>query len=161
MIYSKTCESALRALIFFADHPEQRSATVEEVSEESHVPSSYVAKIFQCLVRSKILRSQRGPAGGYSLAVPAGELTLIMVVHALDDPSRSPLTHCVMGFQKCNDKDPCPLHPVWKKAKEEMVAELEHLTLRDVAALGNKFRYGKQRRFTLSKRMRDIFSAAK
>lgn len=41
MIYSKTCEYAIRALIYFADHPEKKSATVKDVSKESRIPSSY------------------------------------------------------------------------------------------------------------------------
>ena len=158
MIYSKTCEYAIRSLIYFADHPKEKSATVKEVSKESHVPSSYVAKIFQCLAQSRILNSQRGPAGGYSLAVAVSELTLLKIVHALDDLSKSSFSNCVMGLNKCNDKNPCPLHPIWTKAKEEMLEELASSTLLDVAALGDKFLWGKQRRFTLSKRMREIFT---
>ena len=79
MIYSKTCEYAIRSLVYFSDHSEKKSATVKEVSKESRVPSSYVAKIFQCLVQSRVLNSQRGPAGGYSMAVPASELTLLKI----------------------------------------------------------------------------------
>ena len=159
MIYSKTCEYAIRALTYFADHPEKRSATVKEVSKESRVPSSYVAKIFQCLTQSRILNSRRGPAGGYSLALPVSELTLLKIVQALDDLSKSSFSNCVMGLNKCDDRNPCPLHPIWIKAKEEMLCELASATLLDIAALGDKFRWGKQRRFTLSKRMRNIFSA--
>ena len=158
MIYSKTCEYAIRSLVYFSDHSEKKSATVKEVGNESRVPSSYVAKIFQCLVQSRVLNSQRGPAGGYSMAVPASELTLLKIFHALDDLSKSPFSNCIMGFDKCNDKNPCLLHPIWTKAKEEMLEKLAASTISDVAALGDKFRWGKQRRFTLSKRMRDIFS---
>lgn len=159
MIYSKTCEYAIRSLIYFADHPEKKSATVKDVSKESRIPSSYVAKIFQCLTQSRILNSRRGPAGGYSLAVPVSELNLLKIVHVLDDLSKSPFSNCIMGLDKCNDKNPCPLHPVWTKAKEKMLEKLAASTVADVAALGDKFRWGKQRRFALSKRMRNIFSA--
>ena len=158
MIYSRTCEYAIRALIYFADHPEQRSATVKEVSQESGIPSSYVAKIFQCLARSGILRSQRGPAGGYHLILPVSKISLLKIVQALDDLKKSPFSNCVMGLEKCNDKNPCPLHSIWTRAKEEMLDKLAASTLSDVAALGDKFRWGRQRRFMLSKRMRDIFS---
>jgi Rrf2 family protein len=122
------------------------------------VPQAYVAKIFQCLVRSRILCSRRGPAGGYSLAMPLSKLTLLKIIQALDDLSKSSFSNCIMGLNKCNDKNPCPLHPIWAKAKEKILEELGHSTILDVAALGNKFRLGKQRRFTLSKRMRNIFS---
>lgn len=85
------------------------------------------------------------------------ELSLLKIVHALDDLARSSFSNCIMGFDKCNNKNPCPLHPIWTKAKEKMLEELAALTIEDVAGLGDKFRWGKQRRFALSKRMRDIF----
>lgn len=158
MIYSKTCEYAIRSLIYFADHAEASLATVKDVSKDSGVPAAYVAKIFQCLAKSRILSSQRGPAGGYSLLIPATRLTLLKVVRSLDDLSKSPFSNCVMGFDKCNDKNPCPLHPIWAKAKDQMLEKLHSSTIADMAVLGDRFRLGKQRRYVLSKRMRNIFS---
>jgi DNA-binding IscR family transcriptional regulator len=49
MIYSKTCEAAIRALIYFADHPAAAAVSVKDVARETGVSPSYVAKIFQCL----------------------------------------------------------------------------------------------------------------
>ncbi len=158
MIYSKTCEYAIRALIHFADHPDTHSATVKEVSRDSGVPAPYVAKIFQCLVKTRILGSRRGPAGGYSLLIPVSELTLLKIVRSLDDLSRSPFSNCVMGFEQCNDKNPCPLHPVWVKAKDKMLDKLGSATIAGMAASGERFRFGKHRRRVLSKTMRNIFS---
>ena len=158
MIYSKTCEYAIRSLIYFAAHPEAGSATVKDVSKDSGVPPAYVAKIFQCLAKSRILSSQRGPSGGYSLLIPASKLSLLKIVKALDDLTKSPFSNCVMGLDKCNDKNPCPLHPVWTKAKDEMLEKLESSTVADMAVLGDRFRLGKQRRYVLSKTMRNIFS---
>ena len=159
-MFSKACEYGIRALIYFADYPEKRKATVSEVSRESGIPKSYVAKIFQCLVKAHVLRSHRGTSGGYELTIPVSKLSLLHIIHALDDPARSTFSNCVMGLSKCDDSNPCPLHPVWKRAKEEMLDRLANSTLSDVAALGDKFRWGKQRRFMLSRRMREIFSIA-
>lgn len=158
MIYSKTCEFAIRALVYFADHPEKSAASVKDVGRESGVSPSYVAKIFQCLVKSRILSSKRGPFGGYAPLIPMSQLTLLRIVHALDDLKKSPFSNCVMGFDRCNDKNPCPLHPVWVKAKTRMLERLNVCTIADVAALGDKFRRGRQRRHILSKQMREIFS---
>jgi Rrf2 family protein len=158
VIYSKTCEYAIRSLIFFAEHPEKKSATVKEVSKETGVPQAYVAKIFQCLVRSRILYSQRGSRGGYAPFIPASKLTLLKVVESLDDVSKSPFSNCIMGLQKCNNINPCPLHDIWAKAKEQMMKKLSSSTILDVSKLGDKFRQGKQRRHFLSKHMRSIFT---
>src|SRR5689334_20077745 len=120
MIYSKTSEYAIRSLIYFAERADKECVTVRAVSRSTGVPQSYVAKIFQCLTQSGILSSQRGPAGGYTLLIPSKELTLLQVVQVVDDVSKSSFSNCVMGLDKCNDKNPCPLHDVWKSAKEKM-----------------------------------------
>ncbi len=158
MIYSKTCEHAIRALIYYADHPEISMAAVKDVGLETGVSVTYVAKIFQCLEKSRILSSKRGPGGGYSMLIPISKLTLLKVVQSLDDLKKSSFSNCVMGLDKCNDKNPCPLHPVWAQAKEKMLARLNSCTIADVAALGDKFRMGRHRRHKLSKRMREIFT---
>lgn len=158
MIYSKTCEYAIRALIYFSNHPDADLVTVGVVSKDCGVPVTYVAKIFQCLVKSRILGSQRGPRGGYSLLIPASKLTLLDIVQSLDDLTKSPFSNCIMGFDKCNDTNPCPLHPIWAKTKEKMLIKLRSSTIADMAALGRRFRLGRQRRHVLSKRMRSIFS---
>lgn len=157
MIYSKTSEYAIRALVFYAEHPERESASIAEISRESGVPPAYIAKIFRCLAGAGILRSTRGASGGFSLAVPAGKLTLLKVVAALDEPENSPFTNCVMGLDRCEDKNPCPLHPVWKKAKEEIIQRLAETTIGGMAELGDKFRT-RVRRKVLSKKMREVFS---
>ena len=158
MIYSKTCEYAIRALIYFAESPEKEYATVRDVSQASGVPQAYVAKIFQCLTHANILRSRRGASGGYFLAMPVGDLTLLRIIQSLDDLTKSPFSNCIMGFDKCNDRNPCPLHPVWAKAKEKMLERLADTSIADVAALGDRFRKGRQRRRVLSKRMREMFT---
>lgn len=158
MIYSKTSEYAIRSLTYFADRPEKELATVKTVSRETGVPQAYVAKIFQCLAQGKILDSQRGPSGGYSLLVAPTKLTILRVVEAMDDLSKSSFANCVMGLDKCNDKNACPLHDVWKKAKDQMMEKLASSTIADVAKLGRKFRAGKHQRLVLSDNMRSLFS---
>ena len=157
MIYSKTCEYAIRALGYLASRADKTPATTAEVSAEAGVPQAYVAKIFQCLVRAQILDSKSGPGGGYFFRVEPSKLTLLGVIRALDDLSQSPLTKCVMGQTKCNDKDPCPLHDIWAKAKEEMNQRLGKETILDVASNRNVAYWNKKRRVMLSRRMQNVF----
>lgn len=157
MIYSKTCEYAIRALVCLARRGDQ-ATPVRKVSEETGVSQAYVAKVLQCLARSRLLNAHRGPGGGYSPAFQPGEITLMRVVQSLDDPARSPFSNCIMGLDQCNDRNPCPLHPIWARAKEAMVRKLSHCTIADLMKLTGRFRTGRQRRFALSRGMREIFS---
>ncbi len=68
MIYSKTCEYAIRALAYMADHRDEEMCMIPRISEDTGVPQAYIAKIFQGLVRHGILSSRRGPAGGFSFS---------------------------------------------------------------------------------------------
>lgn len=159
MIYSKTCEYAIRSLSHFAGLERGSWAAVEEVSHRTGVPRAYVAKIFQCLVQKGILNSHRGSRGGYSLAMSPSKVTLIKVIRALDDLEKSPFSNCIMGLHKCDDGNPCPLHPIWMKTKDKMLKKLSHSTILDVAVLVNDFEKGRCDRVTLSKGMRALFAS--
>lgn len=157
MLYSKTCEYAIRTLSCFVGRREEW-ISVDEVSRKAGVSCPYVAKIFQCLVQKKILKSRRGPSGGYSLAEDPSKITLIRVIRAVDDIERSAFSNCVMGLHLCSDRDPCPLHHAWMKAKDEMLKKLTKCTISDVAGLVDQFETGKCSRSALSEGMRAIFT---
>ena len=157
MIYSKTCEYAIRALSYIAKKGSEPSVTSTEVSRHTHVPKAYVAKIFQCLVKADILSSRRGPMGGFALVMAPADLTVLKVIQAVEDPSKSFLSGCVMGLNQCDDHTPCPLHFVWTKTKEAMIKNLLSCTMEDIAKVNRKFKTGKHSRYTLSKKMRKVF----
>lgn len=156
MIYSKTSQYAIRALCYLTTK-NGGFATISEVGKATGIPPSYVAKVFQCLVRSGILKSQSGPGGGFSLGVDASKLTLLRIVQAVDEPSESPLKNCVMGQAECNDKNPCSLHPIWKKAREAMCRRLAMDSILDVARMKDRACWNKKKRVLLSKRMQSVF----
>lgn len=158
MIYSKTSEYAIRALIHLAENPQNELFTALAVSRGTGVPKAYIAKIFQCLVAGGILRSKRGPSGGFSLQVSPQKLSVLRVIRVLDDTAQSPFSQCIMGFRRCNDRVPCPLHPIWSEAKSEMREKLSQCTVSDLAGITGQFRPGCERRAVLSERMRNIFS---
>lgn len=158
MIYSKTCQYAIRALNYLASLEDKRPATIMEVNAETGVPQAYVAKIFQCLSRSKIVGSKSGPSGGYFLKVDPNKLMLLQVIDALDDISESPLSNCVMGQAECNDKNPCCLHTIWAKARNRMKKRLAKETILDIGRSKKRAYYRDQNgRAVLSKRMQKVF----
>ncbi len=157
MIYSKTCEYAIRALKYLASKNNRALTSVAEMNKHTGVPSAYLAKVFQCLAREGIVRSKSGPQGGYSLAAHPAQLTVFRVMSAVDDMAVSPLSNCVMGQAECNDRNPCSLHPIWAKAKEEMNRVLKKQTLTDLLECKKGSYAGKKPRAVLSVRMHKIF----
>jgi len=82
MRLSARVDYALRALseLAAADAPR----TVEQLSEAQHLPNKYLESILGELRRTGLLRSQRGPDGGYRLARPADAISIADVIRALD-----------------------------------------------------------------------------
>ena len=147
MIYSKTCEYAIRALAYLAKRGPAFSM-IPEISRKTGVPQPYIAKIFQGLVRTGILESQRGPSGGFVFKRRPETVSLLEIVEAIDD--LSPLTEeCVMGLDRCSRANACPLHFVWSKAKENILETLRGATLKQMTKKIARLRFRKLKRSKL------------
>ncbi|MGH9666949.1 MAG: RrF2 family transcriptional regulator, partial [Bryobacteraceae bacterium] len=69
MIYSRAAEYAIRAFVQLAGAPSGQYVMVKEIAAQSDVPAQFLAKILQQLVRRGLLRSSKGPTGGFLLRV--------------------------------------------------------------------------------------------
>ena len=72
MIYSRSAEYAIRAFVHLAQVPEGKYAMVKNIAEQEEIPAHFLAKILQQLARKGLLRSSKGPTGGFALRVDAG-----------------------------------------------------------------------------------------
>ena len=103
---SATAEYALRAAVFLASRP-SKPATVQSIARATKVPAGYLAKVMQDLTAAGLVNSQRGPGGGFSLARPAPELTVLDIVNAVDPVQR--IRKCPLG-NPAHATNLCPLH---------------------------------------------------
>jgi len=86
-MFSLTTEYALRAALDLAAHPE-RPQSAKAIAEAIHAPGSYVAQVLQMLSRKGLVSATRGRTGGYGLARPADQITLLDIVDAIDPIQR-------------------------------------------------------------------------
>lgn len=103
---SQTAEYALRSVVCLASYP-QTALTTGQIAKITKVPGSYLSKVLQALGKSGIVRSQRGLHGGFSLAKPAEELSLLEVINTVD-----PIQHidrCPLDLDQ-HGSNLCPLH---------------------------------------------------
>ncbi|MHC4742097.1 MAG: RrF2 family transcriptional regulator [Planctomycetota bacterium] len=77
---------AIIATCYIAQQPEKKTVLSQDISKEYDIPLEYLLKILQQLVRGNILRSKRGPRGGFTLARPAGKITMLQVLETVDGP---------------------------------------------------------------------------
>jgi len=146
MIYSRSSEYAIRAFVNLAQIPDGKYAMVKQIAAEEEIPTHFLAKILQQLARKGLLRSSKGPTGGFSLRVPADEIRLLDIVEALDGLME--YEKCAAGLSECSDEMPCPLHDSWKALRSRIMDYLGRNTIADLAkALDQKRRLlEKQRR---------------
>lgn len=127
-MFSKTCEYSIRSAIYIASlHRKGRRVGVQEIADEIGSPAAFTAKILQRLVKLDILKSVKGPRGGFCLARPAEELYILDFVVAID--GENVLQDCILGFKKCSSKKPCPLHDKFVEVREHLNKLLRKTTL--------------------------------
>ena len=83
---SRSTEYALLAAAFVAKNYKNGSVLSQKISAKYNIPLEYLLKILQQLVRANVLRSKRGPNGGFKLARPASEITMLQIIEAVDGP---------------------------------------------------------------------------
>jgi len=84
MKVSRSTGYGLLAVCYIARNKNQKLVLSHEISEKYKIPLEYLLKIMQQLVRAKILRSKRGPRGGFRLAKPASRISMLEIIEAVD-----------------------------------------------------------------------------
>jgi len=115
MQITRATDYAVRVMIHLAGLPPGTSVRQAELSKTTGVSGHFLSKVLQQLVRSRLIRSQRGSGGGYALAVAAAGVSLLDVVEAIEGPVR--LNQCIEEGPSCDRKEWCPAHRVWAEAQ--------------------------------------------
>jgi len=131
MLYSKTAKYAVLALAEVAARDTSDLIATRQIAEATSAPYPLLAKVMNQLQRAGLIKTARGKRGGVELARAASGLTLLDVVVALD--GQAILHDCPLDLNPCDCADPCPLHPIWKPARDAVVSFLRNTTIQDVA----------------------------
>jgi Rrf2 family nitric oxide-sensitive transcriptional repressor len=116
---SQTAEYALRAVVTLGSNP-SRPQTTHEIAGRTRVPPGYLSKVLQALGRAGLVESQRGLRGGFVLARPLDQLTILDVINAVDPIKR--IEHCPLGIA-AHGRRLCSLH----KRLDQGIAQIEAL----------------------------------
>jgi Rrf2 family transcriptional regulator, iron-sulfur cluster assembly transcription factor len=124
----------LRALFDIAYHSAGLSTQVKDIASRQAISPRYIEQIFQKLKRAGIIRSVRGPSGGYYLAKKIDEITVGDVVRATEGAVE--LVHCMENRTRskkaCDRIEKCVVRDVWTEASKRLVAYLDSVTLQDL-----------------------------
>ena len=103
---SQTVEYSLRAIVWLASHADCPQ-TNQQIADATLVPAGYLAKIMQALGRGGLVTAQRGKHGGFLLARPAEEVSVLEVINIVDPIQR--IRACPLGIA-AHGSHLCPLH---------------------------------------------------
>jgi len=133
-MFSKSTEYALRAIIYLAQKSSvEKKIGITEVAQAIDSPKSFTAKILQKLTRdNKLISSVTGPSGGFYLTEQAKKKSLLDVLTMLEDEGI--ITGCILGLKECSEKNPCPMHFVYKQIKPQLLDMLDHKTIQELAS---------------------------
>ena len=109
----------------------ERAVALAEIAARQEISLSYLEQLFARLRRKGLVKSARGPGGGYRLARTADETTIAEIVHAVDEPMRA--TRCATQGKGCMLKgERCLTHDLWEDLGHQIEHYLASVSLADV-----------------------------
>lgn len=129
-IFSKTCEYAIRSVFFIAHRTENGSRVgIKEIATGISSPEHFLAKILQDLSKKGIVKSVKGPHGGFYMDDSTLQRPLADVVEAID--GNGLFTGCGLGLVSCSENKPCPLHNEFKIIRKNIHEMLLKTTIKE------------------------------
>lgn len=129
---TRITDYAVVILSLIAGEPEQLWQA-RAIADATRLPFPTVAKILKALTRAGLLVSRRGAEGGYALARPAAEITLVHVIEAMEGPVS--LTECSdPAAGVCGERGHCRMHGRWTRVNLAIRRALSSVSLEQVCA---------------------------
>lgn len=122
-ILSNTCKYAIRASIYLAlNEKEDEKIGIKTIAKDLDIPTPFLGKILQNLVRHKIMVSTKGPHGGFGLAKDSHDITLLEIIRVID--GMDIFNECLIGLKSCreygHDVVPCPIHGYFRPISNQL-----------------------------------------
>lgn len=121
---SNTCKYAVRALIYLGKFSgDGEKIGIKKIAGDLDIPTPFLGKILQNLVKQKILSSTKGPNGGFGLGKPAEEITLYDIVKTIDGEDF--FHNCLISLEPCSTHHasgkPCAVHNQFSAVRAELM----------------------------------------
>lgn len=132
-MFSKACIYGIKALGFIVKESQKGNRVKAQfIAKEASIPEAFTAKVLQKLVRANIVKSIKGPKGGFEIDLELlPSLRLADVVYAIDGPDA--YSQCVLGNSECNHLNPCEIHERYTVVMNSFLYMIESTTLEELA----------------------------
>jgi Rrf2 family protein len=120
----------VRAMFEIAKGYPDAPTTIKEIAERQDVSVAYLEQILNTLRRAGLVRSVRGPGGGYLLSRGPAHISIGAILKELEGPVA--ITSCLDPLEGCSRVDTCVTHLLWRSLGEKIEAFLGTITLDDL-----------------------------
>jgi len=127
---SRLTDYGIVLLAHLAGRPEGDVHNARELAVEAGLPLPVVSKLLKGLTRHGFLQSQRGAKGGYALARPAHNISVVDVIDALEGPIA--LTECSVQPGSCDHEASCVVRAPWQRINHAVRSSLQNVRLSEL-----------------------------
>ncbi len=120
---------AVTAMLDLASNDTGKPITLDIISQRQNISLSYLEQLFAKLRRAELVKSVRGPGGGYLLDAAAKDISLTQIIEAVDE--NIDLRRC-KGMGSCHNGRQCISHQLWCEVSEQIRTFLNGKTLQMV-----------------------------
>lgn len=122
---------AVMAVVDIASQESDKPITLADIAKRQNVKIAYLEQIMSKLRSKNILKSVRGPGGGYKLNDKCTKITIAQIISAVEEPIK--MTKCNNDNNRCGGKElKCSTHELWQGLSDHIYNYLDSLTIRDV-----------------------------
>ncbi len=133
---SNTCKTAIKSVIFLSSKFEtDEKSAIKEIAEHIEASEHTVGKILQTLVKQDVVKSMKGPTGGFYITRQQWCQPIINIVEAID--GKQVFKECGLGLSKCSEKHPCPIHHLYKEGREIIETLFKEKKISDLSSSVN------------------------
>ncbi len=136
MQFTKAEEYGIKGVLFLAEKAKNSVTPLSEISEAKNIPEKFLAKIFQSLSRTGIVRSHRGVRGGFTLSRNPEEISIKEVLEAIQGPYH--LMKCINDTDICEESNRCAIRDMLIKAENKMNEVFESHSLAKLIEFQNE-----------------------
>jgi len=124
---TKRADYAVRAVMALARIPDGERRSVRQLASEQHIPARFLPQVMGDLVESGIVEGTVGRSGGYRLARPPSEISLLEIVESIEGDGRRRV--CVLRNAPCELGGKCDVHEVFDAAQTDVLRRLRDTTV--------------------------------
>ena len=124
---TKKADYGLMAMKHLAEHAHRGSCSAKDVADAYGIPQEALAKILQRLVKAKLLQSQHGTNGGYTLARDPATISAFEVIRAIDGPLF--ITSCITVRGECDQSLRCTIREPLRRVNQSIEDVLKRITI--------------------------------